>query len=436
MKRLIPVVLALVIFAFHAESNETWRGLVVAPEHRCSTYEPDDYSYPQSVELEIVGAMGGKIYGPYTGTCFSSIREVDVEHIVARSEAHDSGLCSADARTKRNFARDVLNLTLASPSVNRHQKGGKDAAEWLPDMNQCWFAARVVEVRLKYGLTIDRREADALENVLSACESTAMAFSACATGQQLTSAEYVIPTAVNAPGRFGAYYKTRVVMQNMSDVGYSITAVLFGPNGPVSEKTIDMEANQYRWWDNFLEEVFNYRGAGAVVLLGDEDADSDDNDPFESSFALVADVYTDSASGRYSTTVLNGAFFAASVHGDVAFNPGISVHANQRTNLGAFNLSENPNSIHAKIFDRFGTMVQVISFKMDPYSWSQKSINVPIDNGVIRWEFPEGRFDLSDERVYLWAVMVDNRSNDGTLTWAAAPDSERFSALPLRALIP
>ena len=22
-----------------------------------------------------------------------------------------------------------------------------------------------------------------------------------------------------------------------------------------------MEAGQYRWWDNFLEEVFNYRGA-------------------------------------------------------------------------------------------------------------------------------------------------------------------------------
>ena len=31
MKRLIPVVLAVVFFAFQAESNETWRGLVVAP---------------------------------------------------------------------------------------------------------------------------------------------------------------------------------------------------------------------------------------------------------------------------------------------------------------------------------------------------------------------------------------------------------------------
>lgn len=413
------------IFAFQAESNETWRGLVVAPEHRCSTYASSDYSYPQSVEPLIVEAMGGRIYGPYTGTCFSSIREADIEHIVARSEAHDSGLCSADAETKRNFARDLLNLTLASPSVNRHQKSDKDAAEWLPEMNSCWFAERVVQVRLKYGLTIDRSEADALERVLSACESTAMVFTECPSGPMLTSTEYVIPTAVNAPGRFGAYYKTRVVMHNMSDVGYSITTSLFGPNGPVSEKSIAIEANQYQWWDNFLEEVFNYRGAGAVVFMRDENGDSKGGDPFETSFALTADVYTDSENGRYSTTVINGTSVAASAHGDEAFNSGISVNENQRTNLGAFNFGESPYSIQARIFDRFGTLAQTIRFEMNPYSWSQKSISAPIDNGIIRWELPEGNTDSSDERVYLWAVMVDNRSNDGTLTWAASPNSER-----------
>ena len=39
-------------------------------------------------------------------------------------------------------------------------------------------------MRLKYGLTIDQREADALENVLSFCESTAMVFTGCASDQQ------------------------------------------------------------------------------------------------------------------------------------------------------------------------------------------------------------------------------------------------------------
>ena len=151
-----------------------WRGLVVAPEDRCSPYNPDDYRYSQSVEQHIVASLGGIIYGPYTGSWFDSTSETDIEHIVARSEAHDSGLCAADAATKRQFASDLVNLTLASPSVNRSQKSGKDAAEWLPDLNRCWFAHRVVEVRQQYELTTDRRESEVLESILSGCTSTEM----------------------------------------------------------------------------------------------------------------------------------------------------------------------------------------------------------------------------------------------------------------------
>ena len=126
--------------------SEMWRGLVIAPEHRCSPYDPDGYPYPQSVE----------------------------RRIVARSEAHDSGLCKAPAEVRRRFASHLLNLTLASPSVNRWQKSGKDVAEYLPDLNRCWFANRVVEVRTRYDLTVDRRERDVLGLVLSGCASTEM----------------------------------------------------------------------------------------------------------------------------------------------------------------------------------------------------------------------------------------------------------------------
>ena len=155
----------------------TWRGLLVAPEDRCSPYDSDDYPYNQSVENRIVEAMNGLIYGPYTGTHFEDMHQTDIEHIVARSEAHDSGLCAANADTKKRFSSDLLNLTLASPEVNRHQKSGKDAAEWLPDLNQCWFAGRVVQVRQEYELSIDETEADAIETVLSGCSSTEMVIS-------------------------------------------------------------------------------------------------------------------------------------------------------------------------------------------------------------------------------------------------------------------
>ena len=152
-------------------AGQTWRGLTVAAEYRCSPYDAGDYPYSQSVEPRIVADMGGIIYGPYTGHRFSSTRETDIEHIVARSEAHDSGLCAASPGTRKRFSSDLLNLTLASPSVNRHQKSGKDAAEWLPELNRCWYAARIVQVKREYGLSVDLREADALDAVLSGCAS-------------------------------------------------------------------------------------------------------------------------------------------------------------------------------------------------------------------------------------------------------------------------
>ena len=118
--------------------------------------------------------LGGAIYGPYTGTYFTSTRDTDIEHIVARSEAHDSGLCAASAAVKAASARDLLNLTLAHPRLNRYQKIGKDVAEWTPAVNACWFAARTLAVRRKYGLTINRAEAAAVERILPGCPSTDM----------------------------------------------------------------------------------------------------------------------------------------------------------------------------------------------------------------------------------------------------------------------
>ena len=114
----------------------------------------------------------GAVQSPYTGRCFASLGETDIEHIVATSEAHDSGLCAADAAVRKKFASDLRNLTLASPQVNRHEKRGHDAAGW--------FAARVIEVKRAYGLSVDRAERDALEAVLSQCADTRLRLSACA----------------------------------------------------------------------------------------------------------------------------------------------------------------------------------------------------------------------------------------------------------------
>ena len=62
--------------------------------------------------------------------------------------AHTSGMCTADLETKRTFAGDLLNLTLAAGDINS-AKSNLDAFDWLPEKNQCWFAQRVVDVKLK-----------------------------------------------------------------------------------------------------------------------------------------------------------------------------------------------------------------------------------------------------------------------------------------------
>jgi len=157
-----------------------WRSLVVEPENRCSPYDKSEqYPYPQSVEDEVVENMGGVVYGPYTGRYFDNDRETDIEHIVAASEGHDSGLCDASVSRRIQFATDQLNLTLAAPEVNRCGAGGKcglDPAEWMPERNKCWFTNRIIEIKTKYDLSIDQAEANAMDAVLATCDSVEMIF--------------------------------------------------------------------------------------------------------------------------------------------------------------------------------------------------------------------------------------------------------------------
>ena len=42
-------------------------------------------------------------------------------------------------------------------------------AEWQPKHNLCWFAGRVLAVKLEYGLTVNPQEAAALEAMLEGC---------------------------------------------------------------------------------------------------------------------------------------------------------------------------------------------------------------------------------------------------------------------------
>ena len=154
---------------------ETWRGLRICSERPRDGYDRDAFGTGYSrLEDDIIAALpstmkaNGRVYTPYSCIAFditpSGTAATDIEHIVALAEAHDSGI-AVDRR--RDIASDLDNLTIADPRVNRSQKGARDAAEWMPTRHGAWFAQRVIQVKLEYGLTVDPAERDALEALLA-----------------------------------------------------------------------------------------------------------------------------------------------------------------------------------------------------------------------------------------------------------------------------
>ena len=60
--------------------------------------------------------------------------------------------------------------TLSLPQRCSQQPGAKDAAEWLPPLNRCWFVRTIIRIKRRYRLMVDRRERNALASVLGQCE--------------------------------------------------------------------------------------------------------------------------------------------------------------------------------------------------------------------------------------------------------------------------
>ena len=82
---------------------------------------------------------------------------------------------SRDRCARTSVGREITSVYECwADCLNRDQKVGKDVAEWLPELNQCWFVNRVVAVKRRYGLSMDAREALAALAVLESCPSVAM----------------------------------------------------------------------------------------------------------------------------------------------------------------------------------------------------------------------------------------------------------------------
>ena len=213
---------------------------------------------------------------------------------------------------------------------------------------------------------------------------------------------WVIPTMANSPGRFGAYYRTKVILVNSADSDLELVARLYGPNGLVERRTRSIEANHFLVWNNFLDDFFDYRGAGAVEFSG--------NAPF----TVSAEVYTTSPQGTFTTVVHNGPTPLTPRSSWATNVGGITVNSSTRTNAGVFNYSNRRQTVTASVYYSGAEEPdETIMFSLPPKGWAQKSVSARGVRGHIAWRIPR--------EAYLWVVSVDNGSNDGTLAYPTWP---------------
>ncbi|WP_408066038.1 GmrSD restriction endonuclease domain-containing protein [[Mycobacterium] zoologicum] len=119
--------------------------------------------------------LSGVLNDPYTRTAIpfqrgrGTSRAVQIDHIVALSDAWQKGAQGWDELTRRNFANDPANLQATDGPINE-EKGDGDAATWLPP-NKSYrytYVSRIVDVKAAYGLWITQAEHDAIARILSA----------------------------------------------------------------------------------------------------------------------------------------------------------------------------------------------------------------------------------------------------------------------------
>jgi hypothetical protein len=118
----------------------------------------------------------GVLHDPYTGDTVPFTRgqdtsdDVQIDHVVALSNAWQTGAQQLDPGTRKLLANDPLNLMATEGRINQ-SKGDGDAATWLPPARgfRCAYVARQVAVKTKYSLWVTAAERDAIAGVLAQC---------------------------------------------------------------------------------------------------------------------------------------------------------------------------------------------------------------------------------------------------------------------------
>ena len=117
--------------------------------------------------------LSGVLQDPFSNkllTFTTAKSVVDIDHLVALSNAWQTGAAYFDKNIRTQIANDPINLLAVDAKLNR-QKGDGDAATWLPPNKsfRCEYVSRQIAVKAKYSLWVTDAEKAAIVRVLSNC---------------------------------------------------------------------------------------------------------------------------------------------------------------------------------------------------------------------------------------------------------------------------
>ncbi|BAG16881.1 conserved hypothetical protein [Streptomyces griseus subsp. griseus NBRC 13350] len=135
----------------------------------------------EAVVAPTVGAgcklTGGTWTSYYDGQEVTSAGALDIDHMVPLAEAWDSGASAWTPARREAYANDQgaeVSLVAVTARSNR-QKSDQDPADWMPPSPdaQCRYIGEWVSTKLRWQLTADDRELEALKVYADGpCENT------------------------------------------------------------------------------------------------------------------------------------------------------------------------------------------------------------------------------------------------------------------------
>ena len=120
--------------------------------------------------------VSGTLVDRYSGETINFVRgnissmEVQIDHVVALSNAWQTGAFQLTLAQRTALANDPLNLFAVKGRLNL-QKSDGDAATWLPPLKsfRCAYVAQQIAVKAKYSLWVVPPEKAAMVAILAKC---------------------------------------------------------------------------------------------------------------------------------------------------------------------------------------------------------------------------------------------------------------------------